>query len=89
MNYIVSYDLLENDNIERISNEILFISNGSAKLLGSTWIIKHKGKASDIRNHLGAYIGVNDKLIVFKLRREAAWTKSLNHECKEWLESYF
>ena len=87
-NYLISYDLIKYKDYEKLTNAIVSISKGCVRPLESVWIIKHEGKASDIRNTLKPYIDSDDKLLVVKLTREAAWTSSLDQEDRDWLKSY-
>lgn len=51
----------------------------------STWIIKHLGPATTIRDVLSNHIGQDDKLFISKLTGEAAWTLNGDKESSKWL----
>ncbi|AIJ45913.1 hypothetical protein O987_08895 [Comamonas testosteroni TK102] len=53
--------------------------------LDSTWIIKHDGPSTVIRDALKPYIDSNDELLVVKLTGEGAWM-GFNTECSTWLK---
>lgn len=53
--------------------------------LDSTWIVKTNLEASQIYDRLYLKIDNNDKLIVIRLKREAAWI-GFNKQCSDWLK---
>jgi hypothetical protein len=53
--------------------------------LDSTWIIKHNGPATAIRDALTPFLDGNDELLVARLTGEAAW-RGFNDECSNWLK---
>jgi hypothetical protein len=56
--------------------------------LDSTWFVVSSESAETIRNHLIQFIDSNDKLMVAKVRREAAWF-GLTKEESDWIQSNF
>lgn len=86
--YLISYDLIEEKDYERISKAITLISDGSVRPLKSVWIIGHEGSAEDIRGALNSYLDADDKLLVAELTKDVAWTSSLDPDHKGWLENY-
>lgn len=54
--------------------------------LDSTWIIKHNGPSTVIRDALSPNIDSNDELLVVKLTGEGAWT-GFNTQCSTWLKN--
>ena len=54
--------------------------------LDSTWIIKHSGPSTLIRDALSPHVDRNDELLVLKLTGEGAWT-GFNSECSTWLKN--
>jgi len=53
--------------------------------LDSTWIIKHDGSSTVIRDTLKPHIDSNDELLVVKLTGEGAWA-GFKTECSTWLK---
>lgn len=54
--------------------------------LDSTWIVKHDGPATNIRDTLQPHIDANDELLVVKLTGEAAWV-GFNTKGSTWLKN--
>jgi hypothetical protein len=54
--------------------------------LDSTWIIKHAGPTTVIRDALTPYIDANDELLVVGLTGEGAW-RGFDDECSGWLKN--
>jgi hypothetical protein len=84
--YLIGYDLRRpgqdyKDLIEAIKN-----LGAWWHCLDSTWIIKSNLTAEQIRDNLTPYIDDNDKLLVVKLFREAAWT-GFDKNCADWLQT--
>ena len=52
---------------------------------GSVWIIVSSKSAEQVRDDLLTVLDENDKLVVIKLAREAAW-KGYNQEITDWLQ---
>lgn len=85
--YLISYDLNKSgQNYSLLIEKIKEIANGYWHHLDSTWIIKHSGSATDIRDALAPFIDSNDELLVVKLTREAAW-KGFNTRGSEWIKT--
>jgi hypothetical protein len=55
--------------------------------LDSTWIIRHPGSATTIRDDLKLYVDSNDEILVVKLSGEAAWC-GFNKEGSSWLKKH-
>ena len=51
--------------------------------LDSTWIIASPKTADQVKDHLQQYIGLNDKLVVVEIARNAAWV-GFDKECSDW-----
>lgn len=72
--YLIGYDLNRpgqdyTDLIEAIKG----LSGTWWHHLDSTWIVKHDGPATAIRDALTPLIDANDELVVVKLSGEGAW----------------
>ncbi len=54
--------------------------------LDSTWIVKHQGPATVIRDALTPYLDANDEILVVALASEGAW-KGFNDQGSNWLKN--
>jgi hypothetical protein len=52
--------------------------------LESTWIVASAKSADQVKDHLQQYIGLNDKLVVLEIVRNAAWV-GFDKECPDLL----
>ncbi len=83
--YIISYDLVNERDYERLYEAIKSYDNW-AKITESTWAVVTNKSAKEIREHLVNHMDGNDKIIVIKSGGEAAWK---NSTCSnEWLQKY-
>jgi len=81
--YIISYDLVDKRNYEKIQGAIKSYWTW-AKILESVWAIKTNDSAESIRNFLQTKIDNDDRLFVILSWRIAAWQNVI---CKnEWLQ---
>ncbi len=81
--YIISYDLVNERDYEKLYAAIEAYGNW-AKITESTWAIVTSESAKEVRDKLIGTIDGDDKLIVIKSGREAAWK---NISCSnEWLQ---
>lgn len=86
--YLIGYDLNKSgQNYSLLIEKIKELANGYWHHLDSTWIIKHPGPATSIRDALTPYIDSNDELLVVKLNREAAW-KGFNSRGADWIKTH-
>lgn len=86
--YLIGYDLNKSDkDYSGLIAKIKELSNGYWHHLDSTWIIKHSGPATVIRDQLSPYIDTNDELLVIHVNREAAW-KGFSEKGSSWLKTY-
>lgn len=83
--YLISYDLIDKKNYEKLFEGIKAISNGNCRVLESVWVIGHNGPSSEIRDSLKSYIDSDDKLLVLKLTGESAW-RNLGDSKSAWLK---
>lgn len=82
--YIISYDLVApNRNYTDLYNAIKRYSFWG-RLTESTWAITSNKKTVEIRDELLPFIDKDDRLIVIKSGRSAAWTKVLASD--SWLK---
>ena len=73
--YLISYDLRSpGQDYVGLIQAIKDVAEAWSHRLESTWIIKHAGPASAIRDALSPHLDANDKLLVVKLSGEGAWT---------------
>ncbi|MFN4364763.1 hypothetical protein [Chryseobacterium hispalense] len=82
---LITYDLNNpGQNYEDLYNEIK-----SYKIwwhhLDSTWIIKTEKSVSQVRDHLGKYIDLNDELLIVKIDSWAG--KGFKDRAYEWLHN--
>ena len=81
--YIISYDLVNERDYERLYAAIKSYSNW-AKITESTWAIVTDKSAKEVRDKLIESMDEDDRLIVIKSGGEAAWK---NASCSnEWLQ---
>ena len=75
--YIISYDL---SNLNRDYDAIIKAIKQYptwGRLTDSTWAVVTEESATSIRDKLMEFIDVNDKLIVIRSGKHAAWTRCL------------
>ncbi len=82
---LITYDLNNpGQNYEDLYNEIK-----SYKIwwhhLDSTWIIKTEKSASEVRDHLGKHIDLNDELLIVKIDSWAG--KGFKDRAYKWLHN--
>ena len=83
--FIIGYDLKSpGQDYETLFARIKDISGTWWHCLDSTWIIKHAGSATDVRDALVPFIDENDALLVSELNRNAAW-HGISGDCGQWL----
>ena len=75
--YIISYDLCKPDRNYDSLIKVIKQYPIWGRLTESTWAVVTTDSASDIRDLLMKYIDDDDKLIVIRSGRFAAWTKCL------------
>lgn len=84
--YLIGYDLnASGQDYKNLTDSIKEISNGWWHNLDSTWVIKHAGPATTIRNSLKQHLDSNDELLVVKLSGEGAWT-GFHDKGSKWLK---
>lgn len=86
--YLISYDLNKSgkDYAGLIAKIKEIAGNYWWHHLDSTWLIKHAGGSSVIRDALAPYIDNNDELLVVKCAQgDAAW-KGFNTDGSKWLK---
>ena len=82
--YLIGYDLNKpSQNYDELHEAIKSLGAWWHHL-DSTWIGKHDGPSTTIRDYLKPYIDSNDELLVVKLTGEAAWT-GFNQRGSDWL----
>jgi hypothetical protein len=84
---IVSYDLRGRDETSSDYTkliEAIRCYGYYAKLMLSTWIVVTDREASDVRDHLWAYMDSNDRLFVGPLGKPAAWENLIAKN--EWMK---
>lgn len=75
--YIISYDLsIPSRNYDGLINEIKQFPMWG-RLTESTWAVVSTNTAAEIRDILKTHIDNNDKLIVIRSGKAAAWTRCL------------
>jgi hypothetical protein len=85
--YLIGYDLNKPEkDYPDLIKAIKDLSENWWHHLDSTWIIKHAGAATRIRDALKPYIDSNDELLVVKLSGEGAWT-GFNDKGSKWLKN--
>lgn len=84
--YLIGYDLNRpHKDYPELIEAIKALSETWWHHLDSTWIIKHAGTSSVIRNALRPYIDSNDELLVVQLSGEGAWA-GFNDKGSKWLK---
>ncbi len=72
--YLISYDLNQpGQNYSNLIEAIESLSGTWWHHLDSTWIIKHEGPESVIRDKLRPHIDSGDELLVVELAGSGAW----------------
>lgn len=75
--FIISYDLCQPGRDYNALYNVLKSFHNWGKLTESTWAVISNSTAVEIRDLLLRYIDSNDRLIVIKGGRSAAWNKML------------
>ena len=85
--YAISYDLHKKDGFDytNLIDAIKAYPNWCHHL-ESDWVVTSDKTAEQIRDDLLRHIHKDDKLIVFKLAREAAWY-GLSDKISDWLKN--
>lgn len=84
--YLVGYDLnTPGQNYEELYEAIKAIGSKWWHYLDSTWLVKHDGPATDLRDALAPHIDSNDELLIVKLSGEGAW-KGFSEKGSKWLK---
>lgn len=84
--YLISYDLnAPGRDYASLIAAIKALGGAWWHYLDSTWIVKHPGPTTAIRDALSPHIDVNDELLVVKLTGEGAWC-GFNADASKWLE---
>lgn len=83
--YIVMYDLCQpGRNYEGLYTALKsYIRWG--RITESTWAVVSESSATEIRDHLLNFVDSNDRLMVIKSGKEAAWLNAL--ASSEWLKT--
>jgi len=85
--YVVSYDLHTPGQKYDCLTKKLEAYGTHWHAQGSVWFVVTTSSATDIRDNLNACLDSNDKLIVAKLSREAAWT-GYSDSISAWLKKH-
>ena len=97
--YMIGYDLHEDEDYTDLEKAIAKLCEvGAWHCLDSTWIIVNRGPSSAIRDALLPHLlrpndqakptrQRGDSLLVAKFTGEAAWTKSFDTHCQDWLRA--
>ncbi len=75
--FIVAYDLCQPDKDYNLLYSALKSFTNWGKLTESTWAVISELTTVEIRDYLMRYIDSNDRLIVIKGGKSAAWNKML------------
>lgn len=79
-NFIISYDLRQHRDYQRLINAITGNYRIHSKVLESVWYVKSAQTATQIRDYLKMYIDADDGLAVFDITNDAWATWNCNHE---------
>lgn len=83
--YLISYDLNRpGQDYGSLFAAIKRLSGTWWHNLDSTWIVKHDGPATSIRDALVPYLDPNDELLVVMLTGQGAW-QGFAEEGSKWL----
>lgn len=83
--YMIGYDLnAPGKDYTKLIEKIKSLGSNWWHYLDSTWIVKHDGPATAIRDALKPYLDANDELVVAKLTGEAAWS-GFDEKSSKWL----
>jgi hypothetical protein len=83
--YLISYDLNKPGQDYKGLEEAIKSLGAWWHHLDSTWIVKHAGPATVIRDSLAEHIDGNDELLVVKLSGEGAW-RGFSDRGSKWLK---
>ncbi|TDR38581.1 hypothetical protein DFR29_12082 [Tahibacter aquaticus] len=83
--YLIGYDLNKRGkDYSSLIEAIKKVGSDWWHCLDSTWIVKHDGPSTVIRDALAKFIDSDDELLVVRLTGEGAW-RGFNDECSSWL----
>lgn len=84
--YLIGYDLnAPGKDYTKLIDAIKALGSNWWHCLDSTWIIKHEGPSTAIRDALTPLLDPNDELLVALLAGEAAW-RGFGDQCSKWLK---
>jgi hypothetical protein len=85
--YMIGYDLhrSDGDHRDKLFSALESIGTGYWDCLDSTWLVITERMAADIRDELKQYLGDDERLVVMRYGRDAAWL-GFKDECEAWLE---
>ena len=84
--YMIGYDLNSPGQDYRPLLEAIKALGAWWNHLDSTWIVRHPGPATAIRDALQRHLDANDELLVVRLAGEGAW-KGFNDKGSAWLKA--
>ena len=84
--YLITYDLNKpGQEYNELYEKIKDLSSIWWHHLDSTWLIKHEGPSTVIRDGITPKLDSNDSLLVVKLTGEGAW-RGIDSKGSEWLK---
>lgn len=83
--FIITYDLKKPGQNYTALHEKIKSLGSWCHCLESTWVIRHPGPATTIRDALLPVMDASDALFVAALSGEAAWA-GLTADCSNWLK---
>lgn len=83
--YIITYDLIQpgKKNYDNLHNAIKSYEQW-AKISESVWAVVTQRNSVGIRDHLSAFLDLNDRIFIIKSGTEAAWRNTICEH--QWLQ---
>jgi hypothetical protein len=82
--YFIAYELENSANTYATLIEEIETYETWWHCLESIWIIASPKTAHQVKDHLQEYIGLDDRLVVVEIVRNASWV-GFDKECSDWL----
>ena len=81
--HMVSYDLIKRKNYPELHGALQTYPYWHC--LDSTWIVVTGKTAMELCTELLRHVDADDKILVTELTGQAAWSRSFDQNCQDWL----
>lgn len=84
--FVVSYDLINNKDYQRLIDELERLS--AAKMLLSQWLVELNNTAQEVKDHLVDFVDGDDRLVVIEFDKRPAYTRMFTTGA-DWIKARF